>query len=214
MQLDNHGRSKILPSLTHNYLDIHIHVWIFIRMYDTHTHRDTCRRAHPVGKKASRLAKMSPTVRLRKVNIRTRVTTDPINRNNFKSLNTSWKSALNFFPPMDIIFSSKTHHLTSKVLLFTTTNCTTILKTSNPKPNGSGWRGLHAMRAKLLYHLDIILDKVFGQAKAKVMENLKELTKLKGSNNGSQGLDPSNFPLILFFLAQEITSFLEPEKRV
>lgn len=179
----------------------------------THTHRDTCRRAQPVGKKASRLAKMSPTVRLRKVNIRTRVTMDPINRNNFKSLNTSWKSALNFFPPMDIIFSSKTHHLTSKVLLFTTTKCTTILKTSNPKPNGNRWRGLHAMRAKLLYHLDSILDQVFGQAKAKVMENLKELTKLKGSN-GSQGLNPSNFPLTLFFLAQEIRSFLEPEKRV
>lgn len=53
--------------------------------------------------KANRLAKMSPTVRLRNVNRMTRVTTDPINRKSFRSLNISWKSALNFFLPMDTI---------------------------------------------------------------------------------------------------------------
>lgn len=57
--------------------------------------------AQPVGKKASKLTKMSPTVRLRKIKSTAMVTTNPMKRNNFRSLNISWKSALNLFLPMD-----------------------------------------------------------------------------------------------------------------
>lgn len=53
--------------------------------------------------KASKLAKMSPTVRLRNAKSMPRVTMNPINRNNLRSLNMSWKSALNFFLPIDTI---------------------------------------------------------------------------------------------------------------
>lgn len=67
----------------------------------------TCRIAKPVGRKASRLWKMSPTVRWRVVKRITRVITDPIKRNSLRSLNKSWKSALNFFLPMETICSSK-----------------------------------------------------------------------------------------------------------
>lgn len=59
--------------------------------------------AHPVGKKASRLANMSPTVRSRRVNINTKPAMKPINKNDFKRRNISWKSALNFFLPIDTI---------------------------------------------------------------------------------------------------------------
>lgn len=63
----------------------------------------TWSNAHPVGMKASRLANMSPTVRLRTVNRIPRVTTEPMNRKSLRSLNINWKSALNFFLPMDTI---------------------------------------------------------------------------------------------------------------
>jgi hypothetical protein len=74
-------------------------------LHDSHVH--TCRIAKPVGRKASRLWKMSPTVRWRVVNRITRVITDPIKRNSLRSLNMSWKSALNFFLPMETICGSK-----------------------------------------------------------------------------------------------------------
>lgn len=63
----------------------------------------TCSRAHPVGRKASKLWKMSPTVRWRVVNRITRITRNPINRNILRSLNINWKSALNFFLPLETI---------------------------------------------------------------------------------------------------------------
>jgi len=67
-------------------------------------------RAHPVGMKASRLAKMSPTVRSRTVKSTTTVTMDPIKRSNFRRRNINWKSALNFFLPMETICSPKLYH--------------------------------------------------------------------------------------------------------
>nr|GMC62999.1 hypothetical protein Iba_chr02cCG9170 [Ipomoea batatas] len=65
----------------------------------------TSRIAHPVGRKASKLAKISPTVRLKNANKMTRVTMNPMKRNNFRSLNISWKSALNFFLPIVLTFN-------------------------------------------------------------------------------------------------------------
>lgn len=73
--------------------------------------KSTCIIAHAVGKKAKRLAKMSPTVRLSRVNIKHRATMAPINRNNFRRRNINWKSALNFFLPMDTICSFRCHQL-------------------------------------------------------------------------------------------------------
>jgi hypothetical protein len=49
----------------------------------------TCISAHPVGKNARRLAKMSPNVKLSRVNIKTRMTTVPINRDNLRRRNIS-----------------------------------------------------------------------------------------------------------------------------
>lgn len=63
----------------------------------------TCKIAHPVGMNASKLAKMSPMVSPRNWKRITSVTMNPINRNNFRSRNISWKSALNFFRPIDTI---------------------------------------------------------------------------------------------------------------
>lgn len=57
--------------------------------------------AHPVGAKARKLANMSPTVRCRRVKRMARVPTDPMNKNSLRSRNISWKSALNFFLPID-----------------------------------------------------------------------------------------------------------------
>lgn len=67
----------------------------------------TCRRAHPVGKKPSKLAKISPIVSSRNFMQMISPTTNAMNRNSFKSLNISWKSALNFFLPMDTICGSE-----------------------------------------------------------------------------------------------------------
>lgn len=78
--------------------ELHNHI---VNMHTDRAH--TCRIAHPVGMKANMLAKMSPTVRLRKAKKITRVTMIPINKKNLRSLNNSWKSALNFFLPMDTI---------------------------------------------------------------------------------------------------------------
>lgn len=71
----------------------------------------TWRRAHPVGRKANKLEKMSPTVRLRNTNIITSVTINPMNRISFRSLNISWKSALNFFLPIDTICKTNTKYV-------------------------------------------------------------------------------------------------------
>jgi hypothetical protein len=57
--------------------------------------------AHPVGAKARKLANMSPTVRWRRVKSMARVPTDPMNKNNLRRRNISWKSALNFFLPIE-----------------------------------------------------------------------------------------------------------------
>jgi hypothetical protein len=68
----------------------------------------TDNRAHPVGAKARKAAKMSPTVRLRRENRMPRVPTKPMNSSSLRSLNMSWKSALNFFLPIDTTFSTST----------------------------------------------------------------------------------------------------------
>ena len=54
-----------------------------------------------MGMKARMLAKMSETVRLRRVKRIPRIPTDPRNTISLRILNMSWKSALNFFLPMD-----------------------------------------------------------------------------------------------------------------
>lgn len=69
------------------------------------TKRSTCINAQPVGIKARRLTKMSPIVRLSRVNIKTSMTIIPINRKNLRRRNISWKSALNVFLPKDTICS-------------------------------------------------------------------------------------------------------------
>lgn len=65
------------------------------------------KRAHPVGKKANKQTKMSPAVRCRNTK-KTRVPMKPMNNKSFRSLNISWKSAPNFFLPMDTIFRMMT----------------------------------------------------------------------------------------------------------
>lgn len=61
--------------------------------------------AHAVGKKAKRLTKISPIVRLSRVNIKPMATMAPININNLRRRNINWKSALNCFLPKDTICS-------------------------------------------------------------------------------------------------------------
>ena len=51
--------------------------------------------------KARRLAKMSPTVRWRRRKRVAKAPMVPMKRNNFSNRNMSWKSALNFFLPME-----------------------------------------------------------------------------------------------------------------
>jgi len=72
----------------------------------------TNKKAHPVGKKANKQTKMSPAVRCRNTKKTTRVLMKPMNNKSFRSLNISWKSALNFFLPMDTICS---HNIQSRV---------------------------------------------------------------------------------------------------
>lgn len=66
----------------------------------------TCRRAHPVGKKPSKLAKISPVVSSRNFKQMISPTMKAMNRNSFRSLNINWKSALNCFLPMETICRS------------------------------------------------------------------------------------------------------------
>lgn len=61
---------------------------------------DTSRRNHPVGKKANKLANISPTISSRNFTAKIRITTNETNMKSFISLNASWKSALSLSLPI------------------------------------------------------------------------------------------------------------------
>lgn len=73
---------------------------VYIRATEVYTWR----RAHPVGMKANKQAKISATVSSRNLMKMKSTTTAAMNVKSFSSLKTSWKSALSLILPIDTIW--------------------------------------------------------------------------------------------------------------